>query len=386
MGEFEDKLRAAFDAEVKRAPVRPGLRQRVIANAVATPRTRGALLGGWLTPPRLALVGAAAAVLIVAGIGFRLATQTGPGIAKGSPTPSTQQLAFGKLPAPALHPPQGLGAGGGPTVTTPYFGPATMSWSGHLPSVPKSAPVYRFQLATDSDADAFAAKLGARLTAPESGLGPRMYQLPGGWVLSISFTDPVAGEPSFIMNASTGPSGTQSLSDAAARAYADAELARRGLTPSWKFAVSVSTLPAMVNGAPSYLVRYQRLIDIAPGVTAGEVDGNGDPSGIQVVVDASGKALQIAGTLRLAEQAASYPLRSPGSTINEAISAPPLQPQEGPVPVVTLTKVSLVYTVVHSGNVGYLEPAYLFTGTFTMKGPLEKRVLVPALPASALGG
>lgn len=385
MSEFEDKVRAAFDAEIKRVPSRPGLRQRVIANAVATPRTRGARFGAWLTPPRLALVGAAAAVLVVAGVGIRLATVNSPGIAKVSPTPSAAQLAFGKLPAPALHPPQGLGGGGGTTASVvPYFGPATMTWSGQLPSVPRSAPVYRFQFPTDTDADAFAAKLGGTLTASESGQGPRTYRLPGGWTLSISFNDPVAGEPTFIMNAGTGPSGTQPLGEAAARAAADAELARRGLTPTWKFTVSVSTLPALVNGAPSYIVRYQRVIDVAPGVTAGEVDGNGDPSGIQVVVDSSGQALQIGGSLRLAEQSATYPLRPPSSVVSEALAAPPLQPQEGPVPAVTLTKVTLVYTVVHSDNVGYLEPAYLFTGTFTMKGPLEKRVLVPALARNSL--
>src|SRR5919108_2384586 len=100
MGEFEEKVRAAFDAELKRTPARPGLRERVIANAVATPRTRQSWVSLWLTPPRLAMVGAAAAVLIVAGIGFKVATQGAPITAQKSLTPSV--LAFGKLPAPGL--------------------------------------------------------------------------------------------------------------------------------------------------------------------------------------------------------------------------------------------------------------------------------------------
>ena len=382
MSEFEDKVRAAFDAEIKRAPARPGLRQRVIANAVTTPRPRRARFGAWLTPPRLALVGAAAAVLVVAGVGIRLATANAPGIAKVSPTPSAAQLAFGKLPAPALHPPQGLGGGGGTVSVVPYFGPANMTWSGTLPTVPHTAPVYRFALATQTDADAFAARLGGQLTDPGSDKSPRLYRLPSGWVLSISFNDPVAGEPTFIINSPNASSGNQPLGDAAARTAADAELTRLGLMPTWKFSVSISTLP--FGSAPNYVIQYQRLIDVSGSTTAGEVDGNGDPAGIRVAVDSSGQALLVSGSLRLAEQAATYPLRPPSSVVNEALTAPPLQPADGPVPAVTLSKVTLVFTVAHADNVGYLEPAYLFTGTFVEKGTLEKRVLIPALARNSL--
>src|SRR5260370_22694662 len=107
MADFEDKVKAAFDAEFERTRPRPGLRGRVIANDVATPRVRQR---GWLTARNLALVGAAAVVLVAAGIGLRNATQ-GPPVAT-KPTPA--QLAFGKLPPPALHP--FLGKGGGSEV------------------------------------------------------------------------------------------------------------------------------------------------------------------------------------------------------------------------------------------------------------------------------
>ena len=40
MADFEEKVKAAFDAEFDRTRPRPGLRGRVIANAVATPRDR----------------------------------------------------------------------------------------------------------------------------------------------------------------------------------------------------------------------------------------------------------------------------------------------------------------------------------------------------------
>ena len=88
MADFEDKVKAAFDEEFERTRPRPGLRGRVIANAVATPRTHRRGVGAWLTPPRLAAVGAAAALLVVAGVGLRIATQGPPPIARTTPTPS----------------------------------------------------------------------------------------------------------------------------------------------------------------------------------------------------------------------------------------------------------------------------------------------------------
>src|SRR5919108_3401056 len=294
MGEFEEKVRAAFDAELKRTPARPGLRQRVISNAVATPRTRQSWFGAWLTPPRLAMVGAAAAVLVVAGIGIKVATQ-GAITAQKSPTPSV--LAFGKLPAPGLHPPQGgVGSGGSTPSVVPYFGPANMTWTGQLPQLPSSAPVYRFKLATVADADAFAARLSATLTSAGSGSEPRLYRLPDGSSLAIRFLGAEGGEPTFNIERNAPPGGTQPLGESAARAAADAELARLGLTPSWKSAVSVSTVPPVIGSGPLYIVQYRRLIDVSAGVSAGEVDTfTGSPAGIQVVVDSSGKANSVSG-------------------------------------------------------------------------------------------
>lgn len=381
MGDFEEKVRAAFESELKRTPARPELRQRVIANAVATPRARQSWFGG-LTPPRMAMVAAAAAVLVVAGVGLRVATQGGTTIARKSPKPPAATLAFGKLPTPGLHP--SVQGGGGPGATSsviPYFGPATMTWSGQLPKQPSSAPVYRFTLPTPADADAFASRLAA--TRVSAYATERNYTLPGGYQMSIAFTDPVAGEPTFVIYRSTGPSAQQPLGDAGARAAADAELARLRLTPPWQFGVTVSSMP--MGSAPEYIIQYQRLIQVSSGVMVGEVDGNGDPSGIQMFVDSNGKAARIAGVLRLAEQPATYPLRAASSVVSDALKAAPITPASGPTPEVSLTKATLVYTAVSSGNIGYLEPAYLFTGTFTQNGiTLEKRVLVPALAPPAL--
>ncbi len=387
MAEFEDKVKAAFDAEFERMRPRPGFRGRVIANAVASPRTRQGF-GAWLTPRRLATVAAAAALVVVAGVGLRLATQGAPPIAKTSPTPSAAQLAFGKLPPPGLHPPNGLGGGGGGAPTlTPYFGPATLSWAGQLPTVPSSAPVYRFALPTIADEDAFASRLGAKLLSAASAKGPRSYQGPDGYAIDIS-DDPVASEPTFVMNREPGPNPRQPLTEAGARAAADAELTTLGLTPSWTITVQISQLTPVGQSTPIFVVQYQRLIQISSTVTAGEVDGNGDPAGIQVMVDSGGRAIRVAGPLRLAEQPAAYPLRASSTVVHAAVTATPAVPVTNggsSVPAVTLTKATLVYTVASANGFGYLEPAYLFTGTFDHGGyPYEKRVLIPAVAPRGL--
>jgi hypothetical protein len=386
MAEFEDKVKAAFDAEFERTRPRPGLRRRVIANAVATPRTQQGLRA-WLTPPRLATLAAAAVLVLVIGTGVRLATQAPP-IAKTSPTPSAAQLAFGKLPPPGLHPPNGLGGGGGGAPTlVPYFGPATLTWSGQLPTVPSSAPVYRFGLPTIADEDAFASRLGAKLLSAASGKGPRSYQRPDGYTLDIG-DDAVAGELTFVMNREPGAKPRQPLTEAAARAAADAELTRLGLTPSWNLTVQISQVTPLGQSAPIFVVQYQRLIQVSTTVTAGEVDGDGDPAGIQVMVDPGGRVIRIAGALRLAEQPAAYPLRAPSTVVPAAVTATPATPVTNggsPVPAVTLTKATLVYTVASANGSGFLEPAYLFTGTFDQGGyPYEKRVLIPAVAPGAI--
>ncbi|HVS04769.1 MAG TPA: hypothetical protein VHK65_01195 [Candidatus Dormibacteraeota bacterium] len=388
MADFEDKVKAAFDAEFERNRPRPGLRGRVIANAVATPRVQRRGFGAWLTPPRLALAGTAAAVLVVAGVGLRVATQGGPPVAvKPTPTSSPSVLAFGKLPPPGLHPPLGLGAGGGsPSTVIPYFGPATMTWSGLLPKVPPAAPVYRSTVPTAADADAFAARLGATLQPSSPKEPDRIYRGPNAYQMRISLEDPVAGEPTYRIIRQSGSSPSRPFTEAAAHAAADAELTRLGLVPFWSSTVQVSRLNESGDQPLIFLVQYQRAFALGGGVVALEVDGNGDPSGIQVLVDSAGQILEITGVLRQAEEPATYPLQPPSAVVNAAVTATPaVSANPSPVPAVTLTKVTLVYTTVSANGIGYLVPAYLFTGTFELSGAqLEKRVLVPALAPRAI--
>jgi hypothetical protein len=129
------------------------------------------------------------------------------------------------------------------------------------------------------------------------------------------------------------------------------------------------------------------LIPLSDGGFAPEVDVNGDPQGLQVGVDPSGQVYRLGGLLPVTEQSGAYPLRPAAPTVKDAIAAPPLVPDAGPVPAVALTRAQLVYTAVKSGTETYLEPGYLFSGVFVRDGQaFEKRVLVPALAASALQG
>jgi len=142
---------------------------------------------------------------------------------------------------------------------------------------------------------------------------------------------------------------------------------------------------ASLVAGPQYAIDYQRLVQVSSNLMAGEVDGNGSPSGIQVTVDSSETVMRVSGVLRLAEQAATYPLRSAAAALDMALKASATPNPSAAVPAVAITKLTLVYTAVRAGADDYLEPAYLFTGSFTINGyPHEMRLLVPALADSGL--
>ena len=80
-----------------------------------------------------------------------------------------------------------------------------------------------------------------------------------------------------------------------------------------------------------------------------------------------------------------YPSRQPGDAFTEAAGRAAAANPSGRQAEATLTQARLVYVAVVAGGQGYLEPAYLFTGTYRNGGaPLAAQVLVPALAASAL--
>lgn len=103
---------------------------------------------------------------------------------------------------------------------------------------------------------------------------------------------------------------------------------------------------------------------------------SGPPSG--AIIEPSALPANIAGS--------PYPTRPAGTALQDASqrAAGAAGPAGGAE--VTLTQARLVYVAVVSGSDGYLEPAYLFTGTYRngAAAPLPAQVLVPAVAAVAL--
>jgi hypothetical protein len=86
-------------------------------------------------------------------------------------------------------------------------------------------------------------------------------------------------------------------------------------------------------------------------------------------------------------RAADYPARQAGDGLSDAAAHAAGTAANLPAPpdIATLTAVRLVYAAVVSGGQGYLEPAYLFTGTLQVGGSTANvQVLVPALAAASL--
>jgi len=139
-----------------------------------------------------------------------------------------------------------------------------------------------------------------------------------------------------------------------------------------------------------FWVLYQREILVGSSRVP-EVDRSGSPQGILVEVESGGQVVSADGIVRLAVQSATYGLRPPASAVPDALAAPPAMapdefPSLSPFPTVALTREQLVYIGVAAGTgTTYLEPAYLFSGSFNQGGTaFEKRVLVPALIARAI--
>jgi hypothetical protein len=330
------------------------------------------------------LAGAAAAVLlVVVVVGLYLATNRAYPPASDPVTP-----AFGKLPAPVLNPPLGIGGVADSTaLAIPYFGSAKLSWSGLPPKAIGTAPVERLTLPTPVELDAFARGVGGILTSAWA--TARIYQLPGDYNMVINYDNPVGVEPNFVINRLKAVTpAVAPVSTDAARTAADAFLRAHGLTPAWDNAVIVTRSSSL--SVTVFSVLYQREILVGSSRVP-EVDRSGSPQGILVEVESGGQVVSADGVVRLAAQSATYGLRPPASAVPDALVAPPAMapdqfPSLSPFPTVALTREQLVYIAVAAGSgTTYLEPAFLFTGTFTQGGTdFEKRVLVPALVTSAI--
>ena len=297
--------------------------------------------------------------------------------------------AFGRLPSVALYPgvapphvkgsPYPVNDGQPAVETVPtnlYFGPASLSWTGQLPTSGVPALVFRYNEPTQAQADQFATSLGAassnQAQAASGYLGIYTGQ---GFSLAISSSSSVPSrEPRFgLVPTETSPGGSD------AKAVAMSFLAMHSLLPTWPYAVDISTTGNQVR------VQLDRAFPLPNGQPAYLVGGLGERYGIDVFLQ-GGQPPTAQGPLPLNLDSASYPLITAGQAVQKAVTSSPTGSQViSPTPVVQLNRVELVYALAVSGGQGFYEPAYLFSGTFHYQGQtMEKRVLVPAVDPSQL--
>jgi hypothetical protein len=75
-----------------------------------------------------------------------------------------------------------------------------------------------------------------------------------------------------------------------------------------------------------------------------------------------------------------YPVISTGQAIGAALASSSAGPG---APAVQLSRAEVVYILVVAGDHSFYEPAFLFSGSFTVNGhPYVERILVPAVDPS----
>ena len=335
----------------------------------------GGLLGGFREAPAIPLAAVALLLIVVVGVGV-LNSGLSPFGAKheslsaGAPNSDRGSAGgaylAGTIPTPALHPglvdtaSTNVGSTSAPAVAAEsnlYYGPANLVWGGTFPADSVSAPVLIYTEPTPNQA-----KTDTGVFGPPQGVTiqtrPGVAQLPR--------------EPIFIAT-ETGAGVSPGTDPVAA---ADSFLSAHGLVPPWPNNVFV----IQSNGVARVI--YQRGFSLPSSDVAYLVNWNGDRYGLEVDI-VNGKRTA-AGPLPLGLQSVSLPLISNSDAAHLAVSEPPASTQSfSATPTVNLDTVELVYALAISGQNGFYEPAYLFSGTFTYNGQTYvKRVLVPLVVAS----
>jgi hypothetical protein len=319
-----------------------------------------------------AAVAVALVVLLGAGI-YTLSGLHGGGGAAGSATsvlPADNSAGFGQpLPRPAAGAPVAPGTQVGSAA---YAGAATLVWAGDLKVSATALPVYRYIEPTGSDADRFAATLGASPSNDVAQGGIGVYAGRDFTLVVLSSVAQPPREPYVNVSdlKSTAVSGD---SVKVATAY----LVAHHLLPTWPYTTDVQTNAGAVR------VDFLRIFDV-PGLgQANLVDSAGNRYGTEVDLAPGAAGAFEKAPMPLTLESATYQIISADQAIR-ALGAASSQ-SGASIPVVRITKAELVYTLVWGGDHGYYEPAFLFSGTFTLNGVVNvKRVLIPAVVASQL--
>lgn len=336
----------------------------------------GSLGGGLRQMPAIPIAAGAALLVVIVGVaiagpsvalfGGNHSSQATSGAAVG---PNTHDLfAGGKVPTPALRPggvdtgiPAPASAGqpegqASQAAANLYFGPANLTWAGTMPAPLPYAPVYVYAEPTGQQRAAIAQ--GGALDGVTLQTRGSVPQLPL--------------EPTFVLtelHAGVAP-GTDPV------AAAESFLQQHNAAPNWL------SIPAVQQSGPITRVVFQRLFAMPDRNAVYLVDWNGDQYGTEVDISAGQRTAR--GPLPLTLQTINLPAISNDEAARLAISQSPASTQSiTPIPTVKLDHVEVVYALAISGNHGFYEPAYLFSGTFSYNGQTyTKRVLVPLVPAS----
>ena len=369
---FEDELWLRMQA---RRPIMTRLREGVAG-----------LVGGIWEAPAVPSGAIAIALIVLVGAGIFTLGRLHPGGAGSATSGLSNQDGAGKNFGPNVSPEYGplpvpaFGTAPGPPQALDrqavFPGPVTLTWTGHLDVSAASLPVFRYQEPAQSDADRFAASLGARPSteAVQGGLG--LYAGKDFTLVVIGSVAQPAREPSFNLSelkSISSPSAADPL------ALATAYLSARHLMPTWPYQTEVQTTAGTVR------VRFLRSFDVPSQGQVALVDGAGNRYGIEVDIATGGRGAFETGPLPMSLASAGYPIITSDQAVRSALasSAPPTGSPS--YPAVRLTTAEIVYTLVWAGDHSFYEPAFLFSGTFTYQGTAYvKRVLVPAVEPSLL--
>jgi hypothetical protein len=152
-------------------------------------------------------------------------------------------------------------------------------------------------------------------------------------------------------------------------------LAQHSLAPVWPY-----TSDASVAGDEAK-VKLLRQFPVNGYGYAYLIDGGGERYGMEVDL-LGNRPTRATGPLPLSLESASYQIISAEDAVRSALASSPSAAASG-TPSVALTDAELVYILVDAGDHSFYEPAFLFSGKFTVNGTAYvKRVLVPAIDPS----
>jgi hypothetical protein len=347
-------------------------------------RIRGALAGlvaSFRESPALRSAAVAVALIVLVGVGIsKVGLPHGGGgastAAKGGDAvaPVNQSAGFDRVPRPVFS-----GIYAGPSIPAnagegvAYGGPATLVWAGTLQGSPTALPVYRYSEPTLNEANRFAASVGAVPSTDVAQGGIGVYAGRDFTLVVLASVGQPAREP--YVNVSDQKTTVASTGDSVE--VATAYLNAHHLLPTWPFETAVQNTGTTVS------VRFLRAFDV-PGLgNASLVDDTGTRYGTEVDFAPGTAAAFEKAPMPLTLEQASYSIISADQAIRSLGAAS--APADASIPVVRMTKVELVYTLVYGGGHSYYEPVYLFSGTFSDHGVAKvKRVLIPAVIPSLL--